>query len=168
VDRLLELDMRIEAAAPAPTDPGELVEALVGVGVSMATGQRHRTLARYELSLAAAREPQLRAALVRGGDAIREVVAQALRGAGALDARTAADELAATLDGMVLTALVRGPHEPGELARWLRPALARALDAHLARAGAQECATSSDIHDSQPPRGGAWSEGRSPGRSRRW
>jgi DNA-binding transcriptional regulator YbjK len=131
VDRLLELDMSIEAAAPAPTDPGGLIEALVGVGVSMATGQRHRTLARYELSLAAVREPDLRAALVRGGDAVRAVVAQALRGAGVADARTAADEIAATLDGLVLAALVRGPHDPGGLARWLRPALERALDAQL-------------------------------------
>lgn len=131
VERLLDLDMRIEAAAPAPTDPDELVEALVGVGISMATGQRHRTLARHELSLAAVREPDLRAALVRGGDAVRSAVARAAAGAGVADPRTAADELAATLDGLVLTALVRGPHEPAGLAAWLRPALAHVLGAHL-------------------------------------
>ncbi|WP_214406111.1 TetR/AcrR family transcriptional regulator [Pseudonocardia lacus] len=133
VDRLLELDLLIEAAPPAPTDPDELVEAVVGVGISMVTTQRHRTLARYELSLAAVRDPQLRVALTRGGDAIRAVVAQAVGGAGVADARTAADELAATLDGMVFTALVRGPHEPAELAAWLRPALAHVLGAHLGR-----------------------------------
>ncbi len=128
VERLLELDLRIEAAAaPAVSGPDELVEALVGVGVSMATGQRYRTLARYELSLAAAREPDLRAALVRGGDAVRQVVAQAVGGAGLPDPQRTADELAATLDGLVFTAMLRGPHDPGELAGWLRTALTGAL-----------------------------------------
>ena len=143
VDRLLELDLQIDAAAaPPPADPAELVEQLVAVGVSMTTGQRHRTLARYELSLAAAREPELRAALVRGGDAVRALVARAVRSAangapagarpaGPGDERVVAEELAATLDGLVLTALVRGPHEPAELADRLRPALARVLAAHL-------------------------------------
>jgi AcrR family transcriptional regulator len=130
VDRLLELDLRIEAAAaPAPTTAAELVEAMVGVGLSMAGGQRHRTLARYELSLAAAREPQLRAALVRGGDTVRGLIAAAARTVGAADPAAAADELAATLDGLVFTALLRGPHEPAALAGWLRPALARAVRA---------------------------------------
>jgi DNA-binding transcriptional regulator YbjK len=132
VDRLLELDLQAEATAPPSADPGALVEALVGVGVSMATGQRHRTMARYELSLAAAREPELRAALVRGGDVIRDLVARAAGAAGAADPRAAADEIAATLDGMVFAALVRGPHDPAGLAAWLRPALAQVLAAHTA------------------------------------
>ncbi|MCO1656022.1 TetR/AcrR family transcriptional regulator [Pseudonocardia humida] len=134
VDRLLELDLQIEVAAtPPPANPAELVEQLVAAGISMATGQRFRTMARYELSLAAAREPELRAALVRGGDAIRAVVAQAVRAAGvtAPDERAVADELAATLDGMVFAALVRGPHEAAGLAAWLRPALTHVLSAHL-------------------------------------
>jgi DNA-binding transcriptional regulator YbjK len=133
VDRLLELDLEVEAAAPPPPgDPTALVEALVGAGVSMATGQRHRTLARYELSLAAAREPELRTALVRGGDVVRDLVARTVRAAGVADPRAAADELAATLDGMVFAALVRGPHDPAGLAAWLRPALTHVLSAHTA------------------------------------
>lgn len=129
VARLLELDLLVEVPAveQAPHDLDGLSGALAAVGVSMATDQRHRTLARYELSLAAARDPQLRAELVRGGDTIRRTAVGVLRGLGATDPVAAAGELAATLDGLVLTALVRGPSDPAELAGWLRPALTRAL-----------------------------------------
>ena len=35
--------------------------------------------------------------------------------------------LAALLDGLVFTALVRGPHDPAGLAAWVRPPIERAL-----------------------------------------
>jgi AcrR family transcriptional regulator len=127
VDRLLELDMRIEAAGPVPTDPDELVEALVGVGISMATGQRHRTLARYELSLAAVRDPLLRSALIMGGDTLRRLVADALAGRGVADPAGTAEQLAAVIDGLVFTALLRGPADPADLTRRLRPVIERIL-----------------------------------------
>src|SRR5918998_3253224 len=100
VQRLLERDLEgdvpaAEAALPAATrsdttgpgdDPGAaLAAALTAIGVSMATTERTRTLARYELSLAAVREPALRAALVRGGDTIRRRGADLLADAGAED-----------------------------------------------------------------------------------
>ncbi len=131
VARLLELDLAVEVplVRAAPLDLDGLAEALTGVGVAMVTAQRHRTMARYELSLAAVRDPDLRAELVRGGDTIRALASGALRALGAHDPDAAAAELAATLDGLVLTALVRGPHDPPALAAWLRPALARALGA---------------------------------------
>jgi DNA-binding transcriptional regulator YbjK len=131
VARLLELDLAVEVPVvrAAPVDLDGLAGALTGVGVAMATVQRHRTMARYELSLAAVRDPDLRAALVRGGDTIRGLASGALRALHALDPDAAAAELAATLDGLVLTALVRGPHDPDALAAWLRPALSRVLRA---------------------------------------
>ena len=46
---------------------------------------------------------------------------------GAADPAAAADEIAALLDGLVFTALVRGPHDPAALAAWVRPPLERAL-----------------------------------------
>ncbi len=95
--------------------------------VAMATTGRDRTLARYELSVAGAREPGLRAALVVGGDAIRAFAARMLAAEGAGDPAAAADEIAALLDGLVFTALVRGPHDPAALAAWVRPPLERAL-----------------------------------------
>ena len=127
VARLLELDLAAELPAVRDAGPDALLDVLTGVGVAMVTGERRRTLARYELSLAAARDPQLRAHLVRGGDIIRRLGAQVLAGRGVAAADAAADELAAVLDGLVFTALLRGPHEPARLARWMRPALARAL-----------------------------------------
>ena len=71
VARLVELDQAVEVPEMAAAAPGGLVDALVAVTVAMATTGRHRTLARYELSLAGVREPGLRAALVEGGDVIR-------------------------------------------------------------------------------------------------
>jgi DNA-binding transcriptional regulator YbjK len=129
VARLLELDLETEvpAVAQAAPDVDAVAEVLTRVGLAMAVDQRHRTLARYELSLAAVRDPDLRAELVRGGDTIRRLGAATLAALGADDPRGAADEVAAVLDGLVFAALVRGPQEPAALAARLRPALARVL-----------------------------------------
>jgi DNA-binding transcriptional regulator YbjK len=134
VHRLLELDLEqdVSAAETAVLTAGGdlrgvLAEVLTAIGVRMATVERVRTLARYELSLAAVRDPVLRAALLRGGDTIRERGAGLLAHAGAVDPVAAAAEVAAVLDGLVYTALVRGPAEPKALAAWIRPALDRLL-----------------------------------------
>ncbi len=129
VTRLVEIDKAVAAPEVAAAPPAGLVDTLVGVAVAMATTGRHRTVARYELSLASAREPHLRAALVAGGDTIRALGAHTLAAAGAPDPTAAAAELAALLDGLVLTALVRGPDEPAALAAWVRPPIERALRA---------------------------------------
>jgi ABC-type dipeptide/oligopeptide/nickel transport system ATPase component len=127
VGRLLELDLAVELPSVLAAHPAALVDVLTGIGVAMATTQRRRTLARYELSLAAVREPDLRPPLIEGGDTLRRLAAQALVGWGAAAPDAAAAEVAAVLDGLVFTALLRGPHDPSALAAWLRPALARAL-----------------------------------------
>jgi DNA-binding transcriptional regulator YbjK len=135
VERLLERDLaddvpEVEDAVRSAPDPARaLADVLTAVGVRMATTERTRTLARYELSLAAVRDPALRAVLVRGGDTIRRRGAALLAGAGAVDPDGAAAELAAVLDGLVYTALVRGPAGPEALAAWLRPVLHRAARA---------------------------------------
>jgi DNA-binding transcriptional regulator YbjK len=144
VQRLLERDLEgdvpaAEAAVPDATEPdatgpgddpsAALAAALTAIGVRMATTERTRTLARYELSLAAVRDPALRAELVRGGDTIRHRGAALLGRAGAADPDAAAAEVAAVLDGLVYTALVRGPADPDTLATWLRPVLHRVLAA---------------------------------------
>jgi DNA-binding transcriptional regulator YbjK len=126
VERILELDFAVEGPAMSSVgDVGALVDVLADVGVSLVTTQRYRTLARYELSLAAVRDAQLRATLVRAGDTVRAFGADLLRTLGATDPASSAAELAATLDGMVFHALVRGPHEPAALAAAFRPALER-------------------------------------------
>ena len=129
VERLLELDLEREMPGLTAAAPPDLLDVLVGTAVAMATTQRHRTLARYELSLAAVRDPGVRAALLAGGDTIRRLGAGALAGAGAPDPAVAAADLAAVVDGLVFTALVRGPDDPVAMAAWVRPPLARALAA---------------------------------------
>jgi len=126
VDRLLELDRAVEVSEVAAA-AADLVDVLVAVTVGMATTGRHRTLARYELSLASVREPQLRAALVEGGDVIRRLGARTLAAAGAVDPAAAAAELAALMDGLAFTALVRGPDDAAALAAWVRPPIERAV-----------------------------------------
>ncbi len=84
-------------------------------------GRAAAHLARYELSLAAVRDPALRVELVAGGDTIRRRGAALLARAGVTEPDEAAEELAAMLDGLVYTALVRGPQDADALAAWLRP-----------------------------------------------
>lgn len=69
---------------------------------------RTLTLARYELFLMAARDPALRPPLIRARD---RFVAAAAKQVGAPAAAT----VVASLDGLVLDALVRGKHDPSRL-----------------------------------------------------
>ena len=97
VQRLLEHDLALDvpaAEAAVPDGVDALVDALAGIGVRMATAERHRTLARYELSLAGVREPELQAELVRGGDVIRRRGTALLARLGASDPAAAAAEVA--------------------------------------------------------------------------
>jgi DNA-binding transcriptional regulator YbjK len=135
VERLVERDLAEDVAAvdaavlSAGQDlPTVLAEVLTAVGVRMATTERQRALARYELSLAAVRDPALRAELVAGGDTIRRRGAALLARAGVTEPAAVAEELTALLDGLVYTALVRGPHDADALAAWLRPPLHRLVN----------------------------------------
>jgi len=129
VQRLVDVERERAAALSAPVYVDALVARLTAIGVRMVTADRALTLARYELSLAAARDDALRAALVRGGDAVRALLADSMERVGSPQPDLAAVEIAAALDGLVFTALLRGPSEPAELAAALRPALGRLLRA---------------------------------------
>ena len=92
-----------------------------------------------ELSLAAMRDPQLQAALMRAGDTVRAFGAEMLQGLGAADAAHSIEELLAMLDGLLFTMLVRGTQDPCTLAAQLRPSVERAVEAQLsARAVARD------------------------------
>lgn len=102
---------RTPAATPDVT--GALVDAIegwLGAGRTVA-------LARYELFLLAARDPELRPSLVRARERFA-VRAAAVVGAGR------APSVVAAIDGLVLDALVRGTHD--------RAALTDAVDRLLA------------------------------------
>lgn len=128
VERLAEID----AAAEAPRPPGDLdalVDTLTSVFTGMVTARRLHTLARYELSLAAVRDPALRDALLAGGTAIRGLFAAALAGLGATDPAAGAEEVAATMDGFAFTVLLRGPADPAEAAALVHRALGHVVRA---------------------------------------
>ena len=129
VRRLLERDLEHDvpeavAGAPAPGEPCRgLADALTGD--RGAHGDRRAPSDARPLRAQPRRRPRpgLRAELVRGGDVIRQRGAALLHRAGATDPAAAAAEVAAVLDGLVYTALTRGPDDPGHLAAWLRPPL---------------------------------------------
>jgi len=98
-----------EGAAAAGGDAPDPAAALVGAIEHWLGPGRDLTLARYELFLLAARDPDLRAPLVRARD---RFVALAAQRVGA----EAAPAVVAAIDGLVLDALVRGDHDPATLA----------------------------------------------------
>jgi len=94
----IDMSVDLPLVRSGATDVAGLAAVLASVCVAMVTRERYRTLARYELTLAAVRDEQLRAALLRGGDTIRRLAAALLGPLGVTDPDGAADELAATLD----------------------------------------------------------------------
>jgi hypothetical protein len=122
-------DVRVDGTAAPGLD--QLVNRAVEACVRMATTGGHLTRARYELALHAIRTPSLHREFVAAGTQLRALIAGVLDGLGVPDPERAAEEIAAVLDGLVFTALVRGPHEPTALREWLRPPLRRVLSAYL-------------------------------------
>jgi DNA-binding transcriptional regulator YbjK len=133
VRRLLELDqpeVRIGNEADK-ADPAMLVDQATEACVRMVTTGAHRTRARYELALHAIRSPALHEEMVEAGSELRGLIAALLGTLGVSDPALAAEEITAVMDGLVFTALVRGPREGVQLRRWLRPPLHRVLSAYL-------------------------------------
>lgn len=95
------LATRERAAAPPGADAAATLAHWAGAG-------RTLTLARYELFLMAARDPELRAPLVAARE--RFVAALSER-----HGRDGAVLLVAALDGLLLDALVRGDHDEARL-----------------------------------------------------
>lgn len=108
VDRLVQVDREV-AGGPVVgiVDVDAFLDLLCGVGAAMAGRERARTLARYELSLAAIRDPDLGDALAAGGATVRRMCAEALAQLGATDPDESARELLAAFDGTLFAALVR-------------------------------------------------------------
>ncbi|MBB6565137.1 TetR family transcriptional regulator [Kribbella sandramycini] len=98
VNRMLERDMTLVAPPEATLSPVELVTAMV---VGLAAERPADLLARYELSLEASRQPELRAAIDTGGRQLRVLLGQLLASLGVPDAEAAAWPLAAMLDGLL-------------------------------------------------------------------
>lgn len=96
VSRMLTRD--VSAMPPAGADP---VELMVGMTVGMARNRPDDLVARYELSLEASRQPELRTAINEGGRQLRAMLAQLLDGLGVPEPEAAAWPVAAMMDGLM-------------------------------------------------------------------
>ncbi|MEU3294039.1 TetR family transcriptional regulator [Streptomyces longwoodensis] len=125
---------RWEARYGSP-DPDGAAEALAALLHHWLTADRNRQLARFELSLEAARRPELRADLHTAGLAARARAAALLEGLGAAHPTSAADLLVAWTDGLLYdrlagaTAATRPAPEVSELTSVVRRMLSAALSA---------------------------------------
>jgi len=108
-----------------------MVELATELCVRMVGDGAHGTRARYELSLHAARSPGLRDQLVEAGTVLRRLGAAQLAALGVPHPMAAAEEIMAVIDGLVFTALLRGPDEPDALREWFRRPLHGLLSSHL-------------------------------------
>ncbi|MFF4007612.1 TetR/AcrR family transcriptional regulator [Streptomyces sp. NPDC001717] len=141
--RLAELDLDDlaedgpSASTPSASTPfgrDEAAAALGGLLLRWLTVGRARQLARFELSLEAARNPELEADLHRAGQGARSRAAAMLAGLGADRPREAAELLAAWTDGLLYDRLAgalarsRPTPDPAELTVVAR----RMIDAVLA------------------------------------
>ena len=104
VNRMLARDVSAAATtgAQAPSGVGvPPVELLVGMTVGLARDRPDDLVARYELSLEASRQPELRAAIDAGGRQLRALLAQLLDGLGVRNPAEAAWPVAAMMDGLL-------------------------------------------------------------------
>ncbi|MEV8373931.1 TetR family transcriptional regulator [Kribbella sp. NPDC056861] len=99
VNRMLERDLaRGSMEVPAAANPEDLLVAMV---VNLVRDRPDDLIARYELSLEASRQPELRDAIVQGGRVLREGLADLLAALGVPNADTAAWPVAAMMDGLL-------------------------------------------------------------------
>ncbi|GIJ44956.1 TetR family transcriptional regulator [Virgisporangium aliadipatigenens] len=118
----------IDAQARRPaggTDPEALADLATALVLDLTGPGRERTLARYELSMEAARQPDLREALHAAGAGMRRAARDLLAAAGAAEPERQGPDLVAFLDGLVYDQLAGagGPRTPTALRASIREVL---------------------------------------------
>ncbi len=133
VTRLAALDSDdLAPVTPMPerVDAALLATALTALVERSTTVNRERALARYELSLEAARRPELRAELVAVGERYRALASALLAAAGAPAPERQGRSLVAFVDGLVFDRVAgagRVPPDPGDTRRSIDELLAGVL-----------------------------------------
>jgi DNA-binding transcriptional regulator YbjK len=97
VNRMLARDL----SASPPMRAGAPADLLIEMTVSLARDRPDDLVARYELSLEASRQPDLRAAIDEGARQLRAMLAHVLGGLGVPDPSEVAWPAAAMLDGLL-------------------------------------------------------------------
>ncbi|MGI5130397.1 TetR/AcrR family transcriptional regulator [Pseudonocardia sp. CA-107938] len=113
VDRLVQVDRELAGPQVVAGDLTGFLDLLVAVGEVMASRERMRTLARYELSVAAMHDDGLRALLGEGSTAVARLAASVLAELGATDAERSARDVLAAFDGVLFSSMVRGEARVG-------------------------------------------------------
>ena len=96
VNRMLTRDLTVVPPAGA-----DAIELMVAMTLGLARDRPDDLVARYELSLEASRQPELRAAIDEGGRQLRAMLGQFLAGLGVPDPEAAAWPVAAMMDGLM-------------------------------------------------------------------
>jgi DNA-binding transcriptional regulator YbjK len=97
VNRMLARDL----SASPPMSAGAPLDLLIDMAVNLARDRPDDLVARYELSLEASRQPELRSAIDEGGRQLRAMLAGLLGGLGVPNPSEAAWPAAAMLDGLM-------------------------------------------------------------------
>jgi len=97
VNRMLARDL----SALPPVSAGSPLDLLIGLTLGLARDRPDDLIARYELSLEASRQPELRTAIDESGRQLRAMLAQLLGGLGVAKPSEAAWPVAAMLDGLL-------------------------------------------------------------------
>ena len=112
VARLAEADTT--ALAPRPGEP--MAATLARTLDELRSDDRHRVLARYELSLEAVRRPELRATLDAGSHRVRRAIADHLADDGTEAPEVVAGDVMALFDGLLFRELTAPEGRPSSRA----------------------------------------------------
>jgi DNA-binding transcriptional regulator YbjK len=116
-----------EMESCSPEDP-RTIELVLGLFAGW-LGEQDLALAKVELTMEAARDPELAALLARDRDRVVDVVAETLSGHGVDQAHDRAQTMMASFDGILLSALLRPEPERHDLLRRALPLAMHALGA---------------------------------------
>jgi DNA-binding transcriptional regulator YbjK len=108
VDWMVQLELPLVDVAYSPTTSEELATALHTLFEEMIGPGRVLTTARLVLLMEASHDPNVRAALGRGRNAMEEIVIPAVRRLGAADPVLASHALSACFEGLFLQVIARG------------------------------------------------------------
>ncbi|WP_193610342.1 TetR/AcrR family transcriptional regulator [Nocardioides lijunqiniae] len=123
VDALLQ-----ELEDCTPEDP-RTIELVLGLFARW-LGEQDLALAKVELTMEAARDPELAALLARDRDRVVDIVAEILTGHDVDQAHDRAQTMMASFDGILLSALLRPEGERDELLRRVLPLAMHPLGTH--------------------------------------
>ncbi|MCW2851776.1 MAG: regulatory protein TetR [Nocardioides sp.] len=115
-----DVDALIEQLEDCTPEDPRTVELVLGLFARW-LGEQDLALAKVELTMEAARDPELASLLARDRHRVVDIVAETLTGHGVDQAHDRAETMLASFDGILLSALLRPEPERDELLRRVLP-----------------------------------------------